>query len=157
MEEILKRVLDKLEGFDLWIALLFLAAAIISWKVIGATKVEEKRLLYRRLGVAITLAVAAISIIALRHYFNREHPFPENLTGILVMRIAGDDANDSFQKELIANLNAEKQVEPTGLQIEVHASREMLDESYGLADAHSRARRIGQRSKAALVLWAKDR
>jgi tetratricopeptide (TPR) repeat protein len=153
MEEILKRILDKVKGFDFWIALVFLAAGIISWKVIGATKAEEKHVLYRRLGVAITLTVAAVSIIGLRHYFNRERPFPKNLTGILVMRIAGDDANDSLQKEIVANLNAELQVESTGRQIEVHASREMLDESRGLADAHSRARRIGQRRKAALVIW----
>src|SRR5438093_1232489 len=112
MEEILKRILDNVKGYDFWIALVFLAAGIISWKVIGATKAEEKHVLYRRLGVAITLTVAAVSIIAIRHYFNRERPFPKNLTGILVMRIAGDDANDSLQKEIIANLNAELQVEP---------------------------------------------
>jgi tetratricopeptide (TPR) repeat protein len=153
MEEIFKRVLDKLRGADFWIALFFIAAGIVSWKVIGTTKAEEKYVLYRRLGVAVTLSIAAISIIAVRRFFNRERPFSQNLTGILVMRIAGDDANDSLQKELIANLNAELQKESTGRQVEVHASRKMLDESRGRAAAHRRARHIGQRRKAALVIW----
>jgi tetratricopeptide (TPR) repeat protein len=153
MEEIFKRVLDKLRGADFWIALFFIAAGIVSWKVIGTTKAEEKYVLYRRLGVAVTLSIAAISIIAVRRFFNRERSFSQNLTGILVTRIAGDDANDSLQKELIANLNAELQKESTGRQVDVHASRKMLDESRGRAAAHKRARRIGQRRKAALVIW----
>jgi tetratricopeptide (TPR) repeat protein len=153
MEEIFKRVLDKLRGADFWIALFFIGVGIVSWKVIGTTKAEEKYVLYRRLGVAVTLGIAAISIIAVRRFLNRERPFSQNLTGILVMRIAGDDANDSLQKELIANLNAELQKESTGRQVEVQASRKMLDESRGRAAAHRRARRIGQQRKAALVIW----
>ncbi len=153
MEEIFKRILGKLKGLDFWIALFFVVAEIVSWEVIGATKAEDKEVLNRRLGVAVTLAVVAVSVIAVRRFFNRERRFSKKLRGILVMRIAGDDEKDSLQRELIANLNGELQKESTDQQIEVHASREMLDESRGLADAHSRARRIGQRRKAALVIW----
>jgi tetratricopeptide (TPR) repeat protein len=153
MEEILKRILDKVKGLDFWIALFFLVAGIVSWEVIGTTKAEEKKVLNVRLSVVVVLAITAASIIAVRRFFNRERPFSKNLRGILVMRIAGDDANDSLQRELIANLNAELQKESTGRQIEIHASRETLDESRGHAAAHSRARRIGQRRKAALVIW----
>ena len=153
MEEIFKRILDKLKGLDFWIALFFLIVGIVSWEVIGATKAEDKEILNRRLGVAVTLAVGAVSIIAIRRFFNRQRRFPKKLTGILVMRIAGDDGNDSLQRELIANLNAKLQEESTDRQIEVHASRETIDENRGRATAHSRARRIGQRRKAALVIW----
>ncbi len=153
MEEIFKRVLDKLKGPDFWIALFFLVVGSLAGKRLGRQKPKTKKVLNRRLGVAVALTVAAVSVIAIRRFFNRERRFSKKLTGILVMRIAGDDASNSLQRELIANLNAELQKESTGRQIEVHASREMIDESRGRATAHSRARRIGKRRKAALVIW----
>src|SRR6266516_4214009 len=111
MEEIFKRILGKLKGLDFWIALFFVVAEIVSWEVIGATKAEDKEVLNRRLGVAVTLAVVAVSVIAVRRFFNRERRFSKKLRGILVMRIAGDDEKDSLQRELIANLNEELQKE----------------------------------------------
>ena len=43
MEEIFKRVLDKLKGPDFWIALFFLVVGVASWEAIGTTKAEDKK------------------------------------------------------------------------------------------------------------------
>src|SRR5262249_16149222 len=59
----------------------------------------------------------------------------------------------SLQSDLVEKLNAELQKEQTGQQIEVHTSREVLDENQGLGKAHERARHIGQRVNAKLVIW----
>ncbi len=71
------------------------------------------------------------------------------------MRFAGDDAFDSLQGDLVDKLNAELQKEAAGQQIEVHAGREKLDEGNGLAATHARARTIGQRLNAKLVIWGR--
>ena len=71
------------------------------------------------------------------------------------MRVVGDDMLNSFQGELVAKLNAELQKEAPGQQIEVHACAESLDENKSLADAHERARVIGGRLNAMLVIWGR--
>ena len=73
--------------------LIFPCRRVASWEAIGTTKAEDKKVLNRRLGVAVALTVAAVSVIAIRRFFNRERRFSKKLTCILVMRIAGDDAS----------------------------------------------------------------
>jgi hypothetical protein len=155
-EEIFKRILDKLAGADFWIALVFLAAGVVGWLLIGTTKKQEKRLLRRRLGfAAILLLLAGGAIWTNHHFFRRDAPFPKDVTGILVMRFVGDDALNSLQGELVAKLNAELQKEAPGQQIEVHGGAETLDENKGLRGAHERARAIGQEVNAKLVIWGR--
>ncbi len=85
----------------------------------------------------------------------REPGFSKDLTGVLVTRIVGDDAHDSLQGDLVDKLNAELQKEETGQQIELHASSEIVNENYGLKVAHERARAIGQRLNAKIVIWGR--
>jgi tetratricopeptide (TPR) repeat protein len=156
LEEILKRILDKLKGADFWIALCFLVVGIACWRWIGTTESKKKQLFQRQITVAFVVVLTAGTTIAIRRrFFKRNSLFTKDRTGILVMRIAGDDSLDSLQGELIASLNANLSKEAVGQQIEVHAGTEALDENSGVAAAHQRARAIGQSLKAQLVIWGR--
>jgi len=155
LEEIFKRVLDKLTGADFWIALGFGAAVVICWLLIG-TKAQEKRVRRKQIGIVLVLALVAGATIWINHsFFLREPVFSKNVTGILIMRVVGDDTLNSLQADLIENLNRELREEAAGQQIEVHAGRERLDDSNGLPAAHERAQMIGQRLNAKLVVWGR--
>ena len=155
MDEIFKRILDTLKGADFWIALVFLAVGIICWLWIGTTKRVDKKVLRHQIGVALVLAVLAGGVMFANHFFfQREPVFSKNLTGILVMRIVGDDGLNSVQGELVNKLNVELQKDLAHREIEVHAGRKTVDETIvGLKDAHKRARAIGQQLNAKLVIW----
>jgi tetratricopeptide (TPR) repeat protein len=156
MDEIFKRILDTLKGADFWIALGFLAAGYVCWRWIATTTRGKKKVLRRQIGMALLVAVLAGAVILVNHlFFLRERGFSKNLTGVLVTRIVGDDALDSLQGDLVGKLNAELQKEEPGQQIEVHASSEMVNENYGLKVAHERARAIGQRLNAKIVIWGR--
>src|SRR5437879_1724843 len=132
-EEIIKRILDKLTGADFWIALGFLATGVICWLLIGTTRKHEKKVLLRQIGAAFILLLLAGGAISANHFlFLRETVFSKSVTGILVMRVVGDDALDSLQGDLVEHLNAELQKESVGERIEVHAGRATLDENNGL-------------------------
>jgi tetratricopeptide (TPR) repeat protein len=88
-------------------------------------------------------------------FFLHEQGFSKNLTGVLVTRIVGDDPLNSLQGALVEKLNAELQKEETGQQIEVHASSEIVNENDGLKAAHERARAIGERLNATIVIWGR--
>src|SRR5271165_5090996 len=99
MDDIFKLILDALQGAGFWIALLFLAGGYVCWRWIG-TGQEEQPVLRRRIGAAIVLVVLAGAAIWVNHaVFQREPVFSKNLTGILVMRMAGDDTLNSLQDE----------------------------------------------------------
>ena len=114
-------------------------------------------MLRRQISVVLLIAVLAGASILVNHFvFQRERGFSKNLTGILVARIVGDDgALNSLQGDLVEKLNAELQKEATGQQIEVHTTREMVNENNGLKVAHERARAIGQRLNAKIVIWGR--
>src|SRR5438046_1782732 len=134
-EEIVKRILDKLVGADFWIAVVFLAAVFIFWRLIG-TKTREKKVLHRQIGGALVLVVLAVGAIWVNHFFFLRDPaFSKNVIGILVMRVVGDETLDSLQADLVENLNRELREEAVGQQIEVHAGRDRLDNSSGLRAA----------------------
>ncbi len=145
MDEIFKRILDKLAGADFWIALVFLAAGYVCWRWIGTTTTDKKKVQRRQIGIALLIAVLAGAVILMNHlFFLRERGFSKNLTGVLVTRIVDDDALNSLQGDLVEKLNAQLQKEEMGHQIEVHASSEIVNENYGLKVAHERARAIGR-------------
>src|SRR6266446_5342471 len=117
MDKLFEHVLDTLKGVDLYIALGFLAAGFICWRLIGTTRTKEKKVLRRQIGTALFLAVVAGGAIWVHQFFFlRERCFSKNLTGVLVTRIVGDDAFDSLQGDLVGKLNAELQKETTGQQ-----------------------------------------
>src|SRR6187549_3283573 len=97
MEEIIKRILDKLRGADFWIVALGFLAAYVFWRWIATTTRDKKKVLRRQIGMALLVAVLAGASILVNHLiFLRERGFSKNLTGVLVTRIVGDDG-DSLQ------------------------------------------------------------
>jgi len=155
MEKISERILDLLKGADLWIALVFLALGYACWRLFG-TKKEERKVVRSQIVAVLVIAVLGVSAIWAYHFlFQREPVFSKNITGILVIRVVGDDAGDSLQGVLIEKLNAELHKEPAGESIVVRASHEMLDANKGLPAAHARARAIGERLQAKLVIWGR--
>jgi tetratricopeptide (TPR) repeat protein len=155
MEKIFEHILDSLKGPDFWIALGFLALGYACWRLLGTKKAERKVVRSQIVGALVIAVLAGSAIWANHFFFQREPVFSKNTTGILVMRILGDDAGDSLQGLLIEKLNTELQKEPASQPIEVHASREMLDTNKGLPAAHGRARAIGGRLHAKLVIWGR--
>ena len=156
MDEIFKRILDKLAGADLWIALGFLAAGYVCWLWLGTTAIDKKKVLRRQIGMALLVVILAGVVVFVNHlFFLRERGFRKNVTGVLVTRIVGDDPLNSLQGALVEKLNSELQKEETGQQIEVHASSEIPNENDGLKVAHERARAIGERLNATIVIWGR--
>jgi tetratricopeptide (TPR) repeat protein len=153
MGEVIKRILDQLGGANLGIALVFLAGGYLCWLWIGTTATDKKKVLRRQISVVLLIAVLAGAAILVNDFvFQRERGFSKNLTGVLVTRIVGDDA-DSLRDELVAKLNAELQKEETGQEIVVRASSKIVNENDGLKVAHEHARAIGQRLNAKIVIW----
>jgi hypothetical protein len=155
MDGIFKRVLDALQGADLWIALICVALGIMYCRWVGTKKEEQKVLRSQIVGVLALTLLAAAAMWGNHFFFQRELVFSKNLIGILVMRMADDDAQNSLQGELVSTLNKELQKDPIGKQIEVHAGLEKIDENNGLSAAHERARAIGQPLNAKLVIWGR--
>lgn len=79
--------------------------------------------------------------------------FPEGVAGILVLRIQGDDDQNSLQRDLVSTLNTELNKEAPGQKIEVRVHNEALTEAMGLSQAHAKARKIGKEGRAILVIW----
>ena len=98
---------------------------------------------------------AGVGFCIHHYYFLQERSFPKNSTGILVLRIAGDNARSSFQSDLVENLNGKLQDEAENQPIEVHAGRETIDADNGLSEAHQQARAIGAKLNAKLVIWGR--
>src|SRR5271169_6407321 len=100
-------------------------------------KKAGKKILRGQTSIAFVLFLLAGAAMWFYHtVFDREPGFSKNLTGILVMRIVGDDMFDSLQRELVEKLTAGLQQDPAGKQIEVHAGRETIDENNGLDAAY---------------------
>jgi tetratricopeptide (TPR) repeat protein len=154
-DEILKRVLDKLVGFNFWVALAAVAISIIIWFLSGAkNRPEQKKLIRRLFWTAIPLVVAVIAIWI--YHLIPPKPFPSDVAGILVLHIAGDDSSGSLRTEFVSNLNAELAKETTGQKIEVRGVDDSIDvgnQDLDLDEAHKKARRIGEKRKALLVIW----
>jgi hypothetical protein len=155
--DFVKPILDKLTGPDYWVALGAVIVGAVLWLRLGTTKRQDKQILRRRI-IALTCvaALAIIAIVVSHSVSQRETTFTANSTGILVMRIAGDDERNALQGDIIESLNEEIRKDSGSTSIEVHAGRQIIDSSNGLADAHERARRIGQSANAKLVVWGRS-
>jgi len=156
MDQIIKRILGPLSGADLGIALSFLGAIVVCWLLLGATRKQERRVLLRQVTSALILVVLAVLAIWMKRRIILCGPvFSKSVTGIVVMRVVGDDVLNSLRGDLVGKLNAELQQEAADQQIEVHAGTETPDESEGLAAAHNRARAVGRCLNANLVIWGR--
>jgi tetratricopeptide (TPR) repeat protein len=154
-DEIWKRILDNLTGADFWIVLACIAAGLLCWLWIG-TAAAEQLVLRRRIGAAMALAAFAGVAIWINHtIFQREPIFSKDHTGILVMRIEGDDAQNSLQGALVDKLNVKLQNESQGQPIEIHEGRKIIDQTGSIELAHAQARAIGKSLNAKLVIWGR--
>jgi tetratricopeptide (TPR) repeat protein len=141
-----------LQGRNLVIATIALAfiAGYALW--VFLTKTEQKKV--KRI-VWFSFIVAPIAGVAMFVNYRLEiaaKTFQKNQTGVLVLRIAGDDSN-SLQRDLVDSLYSELAKKHL-TNILVRASDQQLDDSIlGLSIAHERARKIGKRFNAQLVVW----
>jgi hypothetical protein len=135
--EILKQLfLERLTGADYWIAVAFLMAGWGLWVWLGKTQAREKRIFSRQIASLLVVVLLAGGTLWVKHAcFQREPVFSTNLTGVLVLRIVGDDERNSLQGDLVESLNRQLKKEP-GLPIEVHLGRGKVDTDGGLASAH---------------------
>ena len=61
MDEVFKRILDKLTGANFWIVLGFLAAGYLCWRWIGTTATDKKKVLRRQISIGVVIAVLALT------------------------------------------------------------------------------------------------
>lgn len=151
-EEIVKRLLDSLGRFDFWIAIVALVLSTVVWIFVGSKNKTEKKKLKRQLMMVAPMIALAVGVIWIRHLIP-PRPFPQNVAGILILRLAGDDSADTFQSRLVSSLNAELARIAAGQRIVVWAGDESVDEKRGLDQAHKEARALGERRNALLVIW----
>ncbi len=154
MMTILDKVLAKLSGFDLWFAILLLIIGLAGCYYLGETIQEGKKkvkLQFILIGALVLIGILEVTVHAL--FFSPSSVFPKAVAGILVLRIEGDDAKNSLQRDLVRTLNTELSEEAPGFNISVRSENKIVSEDLGLAQAHQEARRLGKKSRAKLVIW----
>lgn len=149
--EIFKSTWEKLTGIDRLILAAVTVIVVIGWVWLGAKKTEQKQFKRRLVFLSLMLIVAAIGIAI--HHLVPPKQFPSNVAGVLVLSIEGDDSAGSLQRELVSSLDAELAKDTTGENIKIWATDDIVDKKQGLDVAHTKARRIGEKRKALLVIW----
>jgi len=154
MIEIVNKLLDQLTGIDFWIAATALVIVLARGWYLNKTKKAEQKTAQRQISFAVVMTIIAfLAIVVHRLFFSPDYTFPEGVAGILVLRIEGDDANNSLQRLLVSALNNSIRKEAAGEKIEIRAQNETVTETMGLPQAHTKARKIGKACKAILVIW----
>ena len=144
-------VIAKLRGFYRW-----LAGGCILVILVGCcyyTWVSPKPMKFQFWFVVGTVLVCGVLAAAYHMITAPKYTFSEGVSGILVLRIKGDDDGNSFRDRLIHSLDNELAKEAPEQTIEVHAYDELVTEDFGLKQAHERARKFGRKCKALLVIW----
>ena len=147
---ILGPLLNALHGFDFYVAVVGFAICIILWVRAGANKTEQKRL--KKQIKAIIIPVMLVIVVIGIHHVIPQKRFPNDIAGILVLKIAGD-ADGSLQRELVSSLNDRLANDTNSQPIEVWADNNVVDERQGLVEAHNEAREFGKKRNALLVVW----
>jgi len=151
IEEIIKRILDQLTGFDYCVTITAVVVCTIGWFFVGSDNAGQKKL-KRQLKLVVMVLIVTVLLIGI-HYLIPSKRFSSDVAGILVLRIAGDDSSNSLQNELVSSLNTELSKGATSQTIEVWADDDLVTEKQGLPMAYKKAREIGERRKALLVIW----
>jgi tetratricopeptide (TPR) repeat protein len=111
-------------------------------------QIATSRRLFWIIGI---LAIVGLLVFGIYHS-TQPKPFSPNITGVLVLRIAGD-SDGSLQTQLLSSLHAVLANERINETIEIRSCDKSVDEGQGLEEAHKRARAIGGKFGAELVLW----
>lgn len=152
--DLIRRILEKLGGVDFWIAILAIAVSLAGWYYIGTEGMLPQETAKDQIIFVTMIALLAVSGIAIHHlFFVPRVRFSKKATGILALRIEGDDAQNTLQHELVSTLNEEIRKEAPQAKIEVRASKQVVTEEMGLQKGHEKVRKIGKKSRAMLVIW----
>lgn len=160
--DFIKPILEKLPESIFWLAIICLVFGFIGCRILATRNKTKRKILYRQIkfGVFMFLIfIAGIGILFAGNkiyyaYHTPDYIFPKDVAGILVLRINGDDSNNSLQTDIVSSLNTELAKESLKQKIEVHGGTEIIDESaMDLSQAHKQAKQIGQKSHAILVIW----
>ncbi len=127
----------------------------------AARKRFQKLKRWQKIAIVWIIGLAVVGYLLIRYvvppvqnwWTSRVPAFPEGVAGILVLRIQGDDEQNSLQRDLVSTLNTELNKEAPGQKIEVHAHNDSVTEVMGLSQAHAKARVIGKACQALLVIW----
>jgi len=154
MMEIINKLINELTGIDFWIAASALIIVLARWWYLSKTKKADQKIAKRQIAFAVVMTIITVSAIVVhRLFFSPDYTFPQDVAGILVLRIEGDDEKNSLQRDLVSTLNTELSKEAPEQKIEVRAHTEIVTEAMGLKQAHLKAREIGKNCKALLVIW----
>jgi len=141
----------ELPGFYGWLAVGCILVSIGGW--FYCTWVNPKPMKLRLWFVAGMVLLCGIGAGAYYAITLPAYTFPDGVSGVLVLRIKGDDAAHTLQRHLVTNLTAELSRGVPGGTIEVRAHPDVVSEGIGLPQAHDRARKIGRECNALLVIW----
>ncbi|MGH7597085.1 MAG: hypothetical protein ACREOI_12080, partial [bacterium] len=151
---IVDRILTQLTGFDFWFVLGLLAIGLGGVYYFGQTiEDSNKKAKFQLLFVGALFLIGVFEIMIHQLFFSPFYIFPRDTTGVLILRIEGDDAQNSLQRDLLRTVNTALGEEATSFKIEVRPHNKTVSEDLGLAQAHQQARRFGKNSNAKLVIW----
>ncbi len=151
---IVDRILTQLTGFDFWFVLGLVAIGLGGVYYFGQTVEESnKKAKFQLLFVGALFLIGVFEITIHQLFFSPYYIFPREAAGVLILRIEGDDTQNSLQRDLLRTVNTALGEEATSFKIEVRPHNKTVSEDLGLAQAHQEARRFGKNSNAKLVIW----
>lgn len=180
MIELLKEILGKFKGADWWIVIVALVIGYGTWEYTSKSGPAQSKFLRQVAAVTLVAAVAVAVIVVRQRRRSIAAQFSVGVTGILVLRLDGDDEKHSGQRRLVAKLDDELHNKRTDAaatprkiadlpsthphlqlpakaatprKIEVHASEKSASLARGEDQGHDAARKIGRKARATLVLW----
>ena len=156
--ELINKILESLNGFNFWWAVILSLVGYAGFYFLSKETKEEKRIAKRQLLFLALIALLIVSGIVFRHLIvSSPYVFHENVAGILVLQIKGDDESHSLQRDVIATLNTKisklTQKSDFPKKIGVRSYDHEVSDLMGLNDAHEKARQYGEKSKALMVIW----
>ena len=128
-EKLIDLVLQQFVGVDLIIAIVGLLIGWLLWLLIFGKKQERKKLIPRLVFCGFIVLAISIAIFVNHRVIKSANTFKKGQTGVLVLRIAGDDSSNSLQRDLVESLRKELRKVPSTNSIVVLASDEQLDDT----------------------------
>ncbi len=150
---LLNSVLGLLSGFYFVSALVGILVGRALWYFLGVRIKDEQRRLncrFTSVGVVIVLWLLGSGIYSVATAPDYEFA---DVTGILILRIEGDDA---LQDRLVSEFNNQLSRDSLEVEIEVLRHQAIVSEGeLGLPGAHEQARHIGAETGAHVVIWGR--
>lgn len=117
----------------------------------------NKQKKWQKICIIIAIVLLAIGYywgpILIEEYKNYVSPFKNHQVGVLILKLSGDTINNTFQRNLVCSLNSSLSEKYKHSNILIKAYDEGIDESKGIRTAHNKARKIGRKFRASIVLW----